>query len=74
MADNKVSANAGKNTFTTPNTGTGPEAGQGIKGFGSGRPDGSTVNGVGGPVGKSPQTPGPAIRGFSSGGLINAKI
>jgi hypothetical protein len=76
--DSKVSAPvSGKAMGTVPDDGTNPMPGQGIRGFGSGRPEASTVNAIGGPVGKNDNntvTAGPGITGFSNPGFKPGKI
>ena len=73
-AQNFVSAPARDNSFKNPSNNDGPSIGlTTVKGFCSGKADGSTING-GGSVGKSPQTVGSAVKGFSDGGLIDGKI
>jgi len=52
----------------------GKSIGSGVKGFGSGRPHPSTVNAVGGPVGKAPKAPGKSVAGFSGSNLIRGKV
>jgi hypothetical protein len=55
-------------------TANAPSTGGAVKGFGGGKPAASTVNGVGGPVAKAPQTKGGQVRGFSGGGIKAGKV
>lgn len=86
MPNNMVSAPSGSNTFKTPATGTGPatgtaSAGNAVKGFGSAKPDASTINGTsstvtaaGGRLIKTDKASGMAVTGFSGNGLIPGMV
>lgn len=71
---NMVSAPERSNSFSNPSNGDGPTGGTSIKGFGGSKPDGSTINAVGGKLAKADKTPGKAVTGFSGNGLIAGKI
>lgn len=71
---NTVSVPEKKNSFSTPSNGDGAGNGAAIKGFGSGKPDSSTVNAGGGSLAKTDKTPGKSVTGFSSSKTLPGKI
>jgi hypothetical protein len=71
----KVSVGSGHSAPTAPSTGTGPSnTDTSVKGFGSGKAHGSTINAVGGQLDKALPAPGASVRGFSGSGALKGKI
>lgn len=74
--DNKVSVPSKavpSATLASANTkdgpGNGAVLGGNIKGFGSGKPDSTTINAVGGSLAKAPKAEGKSVAGFSGNGM-----